>query len=539
MKIIRCFMRWLPWLLLLVLAATPARAAGPETGKEKLRQLARLPRITINAGMGFDAKRGFIMMSEPSDPPAEIAALQKELGGSGDAERHFRLAELYYEIKADKQAETNLSQAVALFRRQAELQPQAGLVRARLGAALALQKKDDEAVSVIRAAVRLAPTEWKCQVALGKVLNAHATDLLMMEAGKDAKPAQAMDLFAAIIGRKLTPAQLAELRQSTQEAARCFDRAVALAPQEPEVYLQRGVALGLRSYLDKAIAFANGEEKDPAVVAKAMFTTESQADFLQVTRLRPKDYRAIAIAAWLEAMIQLVQAGKSPASDGPPWSVLPDKSRRSITAALAQLENLAQDPDARLAAGAAEAMALFEVMILGNQPKALASLRRAVALDPAREQSWDMLTGLLAGEPGTSGELLSVCEARVKKKDSARNRIMLAKACAESKQLDKAEAQVRAALKQEPRDFTANLALAALLLKQKDDGALAQAARRLDMLDQIQERDGQQTLDLILTRSIHLALMDDVEAARKVLRQVLATDKDNEEAKEIMAALWK
>ncbi len=112
----------------------------------------------------------------------------------------------------------------------------------------------------------------------------------------------------------------------------------------------------------------------------------------------------------------------------------------------------------------------------------------------------------------------------------------------ETDQLYKAEEQVQAALKLEPNDFTANLALAALLIRRSSDAStLLQAGERLAQAGQVLKESPphQQWVAYALTRGVYLALHGDVEAAEKQLKQILAHDEDNEDAKEALKAIGK
>jgi len=98
------------------------------------------------------------------------------------------------------------------------------------------------------------------------------------------------------------------------------------------------------------------------------------------------------------------------------------------------------------------------------------------------------------------------------------------------------------ALKLDPNDFTANLAEAALLMKRRlDASTLNSAYRFLARAEQALKKENKDSdmrfVQLSLTSSIYYALRGDPDRARQLLRGVLESDKNNEEAREILNAL--
>src|SRR5439155_16909989 len=122
------------------------------------------------------------------------------------------------------------------------------------------------------------------------------------------------------------------------------------------------------------------------------------------------------------------------------------RSQCSIREAVARLENCGQNPDSRVAAGSLECLSVLQAFVIGDRSGAEKNARRAVALDPSRENAWDMLIGFLA-KPETYEDLRTLCEQRLRQKETTRNRILLAKAYERLNQLDRAEQNVQAALR--------------------------------------------------------------------------------------------
>jgi tetratricopeptide (TPR) repeat protein len=526
-------------VLLCSLLAFGLHAATPELGKDKLRRLVKLPAINFQPEWTFDPETGFALA--PRDQTAQIKALRQDLREDpNDADGWLRLGSLYADSGDSGNAFGARAKAVRLFRKRLELQPDDPLLLASLGEVLGATGKRQEAESVLRRAVRSGTSEWKCWLALGRFLDTESRRDISEGATPtpDFKVKNRFGDESDLAGDRITAA-----RRRLEEAGDCFNRAVTNAPSEPEVYLRRGLHHTLRNYLLNDIREASGEHKTDVEILSDYFSSESLADLQHASRLDPKDYALIGNVVLFEIYGVNARIGRKGVGEGFDWTTLPDASQCSIRAAMTRLEDLAQNPNAREAAGALEVLGILQGPVLHEINSRLGNLRRALALDPSREPVWEMMAGTLARSERYD-ELLSVCEAHLKQKDSARSHLLLAKAYERLQQWDNAEEQVGEAIKLAPNDLTANLALGALLLKRSQDpdvlsdanGWLARAEQILAGLPP-QQKSRQLVIDFTLTRSIYLALADDVESARRWAQTVIDSDKENEVAKEILAAM--
>lgn len=528
------------FVLSCLLMTLTVRGATPEVGKDTLRKLVKLPTITFPANWQFDPEHGFTLGSGDPDVLAQISALRKKMQrNNSDAERYLRIAELYSSINESSKAKHTCDRAVDLYRKQADMQPDNGIWLTKLGQALEGAGRTTEAESVLRRAVRTAPKEWECWVALGQFLDTEARRTVY-----ESPTSAANDTgnVADASTDKLSPSQVALAKKWTEEAGNVYDKAAAAAPEEAEVYFRRGLHRCLRNALLNRIRLAAGEQADDVALLNDCFTPESLADLQHASRLSPRDYRLIGGTALFE--IYAVSATKGQVNwETFSWSSLPDKSQRSIREAITRLENLAQSPQTHVAAGALEVLGILQGPVLHEPRSCIDNLRSALTLDPSREQAWETLAATLA-QSKHYDELLSTCEDRVKQKDSARNRILLAKAYEKLKQWDNCEQQIRLALKLDPDDFTANLALADLLLKHSDDasalsdanGWLARAEYLLNKMT-VRQRTQLHMVDLTLARGIYFALTDEVETARRWVKAVIDQDKENKFAQDILDAM--
>jgi tetratricopeptide (TPR) repeat protein len=521
----------LMWLLL----ALTAQAVTPELGKDRLRRLVRLPTVAFEAEWRFDPELGFLLGTGEQDARAKIAELRKDLTGKiSDAEAYASLGGLYATFNDRPNSQLAWATAAEFYRKRVEQQPENGLLLAGLGRALEETHSASEAESVLRHAVHVAPKEWKCQVALAHFLDTQARREIE-GAAADAGTADGQP------GR-LRPAQVALAQKHLAEAGEGYDRAATIASEEAEVYFRRGMHRCLRSFLLNQVQLASGGQSDGMDVFADCFSRESLADLQRASRLDGRNYRRMAGTAVFEIYSACAKKG-SVDWDQFTWNSLPDGAQRSLHESVTRLENLGQDPDPRFAAGALEALGILQGPILHEPQRCIASLRRALALDPARVQAWETLAGTLA-QAHAYAELLELCDDQAKRDDAPRNHLLLAKAYEKLRQWDNCEDQVRLAMREDDANFTASLALASLLLRRSDGDAAALAdannwlARSEYLLAKIPKdrRSQQQLIELTLSRSIYFALSDDVATAREWASAVMQVDKENKVAREILAA---
>jgi tetratricopeptide (TPR) repeat protein len=341
----------------------------------------------------------------------------------------------------------------------------------------------------------------------------------------------------------LDPDRVAQARRRLQEAAGCFEQAVARAPDESEAHLRRALHRTLEGYLLNSIGQASGESKPDSEVVREFFPLESLADLKRASRLEPKDYSLAGNAALYEIYCVNAQRGRRGLGEGFDWTTLPDATQRSLRETIARLENLADDPDPKAASGALEVLGTLEGPVLRQTSRCVDTLQRALALDPARQRAWEILAGTLA-RTGRYDDLLAVCADHLRQENTSRAHILLAKAYEKLKQYDDAEEEVLEAIKLSDSDASATLSLAVLLLKRAQDedtlgdadGWLSRCAQLLSATPPAQ-RNRQLIIDYTLTRGIYYALADDFDAARQWVQTVLQSDPGNESAKEILSAL--
>jgi hypothetical protein len=135
-------------------------------------------------------------------------------------------------------------------------------------------------------------------------------------------------------------------------------------------------------------------------------------------------------------------------------------------------------------------------------------------------------------------ELFAIGTELLKRKDSARGRLILARVKEDLGEPRQAEAQVRAALNVNPDHFTANVALAMMLLEREDDpGALAEAVQVLEKADRFRKNAAtpDERARYTLARVLAYSRAGELVKARWVVRlaaEPAEADEEDEEGEE-------
>ncbi len=537
-------------LILTLLLPLCARAVAPESGPEALRNLLKMPTMTVSIGWNVDAKRGVVYGGEVLQVPDKIARLRKQLNESptsSDAERYMELADYYGDLKDTNNATTCAEKAVDLFRKQLESRPDDGHLMSKFGFAVAMAHGTEEAEPILRKAVTLSPKDEECWENLGTVLSARSTSMLTFGEQQTAN-APAEKLLREKVENVLKPPtdQLAKAQKLYDEALDCFNRAVQLAPSNAVAYSRRGSFKFAHDYIESAVGAMRHPKEDAHTSVSAMTLDSSLSDFDKAVSLSPDDPLLVGQSMFVEFMSAMTKAeqraGKSP------LELMPAKNANSLRAKLAVLEKIGKTGNAKKAAEALEIVAVWRSSLFGEREvgdrEVVTSARRAIELDPSREAAWQLLMlGLDHG--GSYEELIKVSQAYLNKNKTDESRMLLAKAYFDAKQFQNAEEQVNAILENNPNDFKANVASAVLILHRSQKlSEMVVAERRLrTALETVkreaksQEEAREPMIDVMLTHAIYCGMIGLPDDALQLVAAVLEYDKDNERAKQIRAAI--
>jgi Tfp pilus assembly protein PilF len=326
--------------------------------------------------------------------------------------------------------------------------------------------------------------------------------------------------------------RIEEARRLLKEAKDYLERAVRLAPKEPQVYLSRIFA----AWGDFAMQALLRPEQIQSYYRTLVLTV--LPDIQRAARLTPNDSYAIGSIGLAEVIYHLVQGRLSTQSFKAWWEELPEESRRVVLQSIERLKPYAQSDEPHVAAGASEMLGIL-LFIARDEQQAEVALRRTLALDPSRKQAWEMLT-LILFTGGRWPDIAALYEKRLQFEDTVYFRFILAKVYEVLGQVARGEEHLRRALRMNPDDVRVQLGLAAILLKYHEEAeALEEAGHWLKRAGQRLESSTDRSLrsNHALNLGIYLALTGDTEGARRQLQQALEYDADNQSAREALAAL--
>ncbi|HEY4416782.1 MAG TPA: hypothetical protein VGO57_13915 [Verrucomicrobiae bacterium] len=385
-----------------------------------------------------------------------------------------------------------------------------------MGTALA-GNNNDEAERALRQATQVSSNEWRCWVGLGNFLTSkNCSSLFPTNWQSEISPGR--PISQKVLAYRPSAELLNRVETTSQEADRCFDRAIAIAPKNSEVFLQHAGHMSMSSWQNCFIRYYRGGEPltDNALFLN-FFSQEMIADLKKASELNPKDYQCIGLAAYFDFMREVsMDRSKDLKAKN-----LPDTSQQFLHDAITRLENLSGNPDKIMAAGAFENLGMLN-MIFENKPEALKDFRQAVALDPTRDQAWDMVEDMLIDSPD---EFLAAARARLKIDDSARNHMILSRIFSgPMNKLSEAATEAKIAEKLETNNPVPLLQFIAIDLKQSaETNHLTMAATNLVRVYPIirampESNEKQKRLsEWILNEIIFNALTGDQDDAKEIL----------------------
>ena len=508
----------------------------PPSFPVRLRQALPYPDASMSRkmasilGVVFSSTRGFYLFTgaDTAEARPRAQALRRSLKQfPHDAARYERLGE-YEETLGEKgKAKQEYAQAAILYGRQVADQ---GISRAQQETALANQSRAlDEAGHAPQAEVRLRrslelrPRSWRLWDALAQVQ-------------EDEAQARTAEVTAGVAKRK----QVAQALSLDQEAHRCFDRAVAVAPREAMPYADRGQFLGMdHPYLLDQVKRLQGVTAPPHY---SVLYPAAIADLHEFVRLRPDDPYAAAYPAWLEVSTEGFFRLHLPFPSRAAWHAMSAATRHDALDALQQLARLSQSRNQALArrADVARGFLLFETQ--RDAAAAETALRQGLS-GPDHQEAVEMLIHIMGMERQDQA-LATLCEAEARRHETLRLRLFAGRAEANQGHWPQARAQIERVLAQEPGDASDLLMLTAITLKEgrspqdlAEAGALlAQAAAGLKHIPASAPPAAEQE-EYRVTHAFYLALCGQLQTAQEELAAVLVSDPHDKGALKGLALL--
>jgi tetratricopeptide (TPR) repeat protein len=524
---------------LLLGGSIDACAAKSGNSREDLRKLLRLPQMQFVAGIIFTTDGCLTWMGERPNPDELEAARRSLRSDSPDGEFWLRLGRRLQRLDDGKGAAMAYSNAVARLRARTDQRPQDGRLLAQLGEALYLTVHDQEAESVLRRSVRLAPEDAETCLALASHLNSQGFGALLPMANRGDHAGGFRGFGELLTQHRPTAAQIEKAEKLQTEAIGLFNRAARLATNNPAI-LERRAGCHLTATLIRLLKQQlAAPQPDPSVFLTASYSPDCVPDLRRAAELEPGNALRLAQVALYEIFAESIRRHGGRLQGFRLEDIQESftaEASRSIRWKLSRLEELAESPVQATAAEASELLGSLRVFGLKDPRQAETNFRRAIALDPKRELAWDGLMTVLVMQERLS-DLREQAEARLQARPTARNYVIVAKAYDRLRQPDKVVEYARGAVKLDPDWFLTQAALGTALLQQSDrPAALKEADQHLGRAFELSKQaDGRQRLDFQFTVGAYLALAGDTESARKVFRQVLEANPDHEEARAALA----
>jgi Tfp pilus assembly protein PilF len=503
------------------LALLSASAVAEPIDKARIRTLPQLPVQTLNTSILFNDAYGFYLGWDKPDEMVDVAMLRKTLrGDTSDAPTHRQIGKLYRSLQLVEPARESFGQAAKLYFEQIKANPGDGWLRAQYADAWAEsadRKRRADAEPVFRQALQVAPNDWRCWMLMAGYLQRTVKDRFLDDVTQVRNDAKARQT---------------ELDRLLAETRQCLERAAAVAPREPQVFADRAFVRSQMSIILGLLRTRQGERVN--IYAEA-YAPECIDDLKTAARLKG-DARSIGVAAFAELLSVRLRQEKTDPTPQEAWKNLPEPTRQSLQQARDTLDQLHQSPNPRDAAEASETLGMLDASVWGDDAKAEADFRDAVAKDPTRDASWHLLLVAVARR---GAGFVEVCNARLKVKDSPAYHLQLARVYEQSRYDTSVKSELEAALKADPRDFDANIAQAIYVMRSGDDAALPTALAYLTRASEAarevptRQRRGR----LAATQGVYLALTGHAPEAKARFKEALDLEPDNEWVREALDLL--
>jgi Flp pilus assembly protein TadD len=456
--------------LTIMLAAGTTRPEAPS----RLRELVPFPHVELTAGISLCA---------PGDAAREEPSLDE------------------------------LTQALEAGPRTADL-------LARYGDALRREARLGEAEAALREAVRLRPDAWRAWSALGEVLAARAAKILEEKttgasSGEPERP---------------DPSILDTARHLLSEAESCHDKAVGLAPEEPEAMARRANYHACQALaVIGTIAALTGQS--------ALLVPEAaRRDYRRLAELRPDDPVILGRTALVEFLVAASQLEGTTCLVCRSFEELPEDSRNAIRSRMQQLGSLGEPSDPRPAAVARRMLAFLNAMILEDPGAAFANIEESLRLDPRSADAWQAWIALVPDDASRADRVAARRQEILENCAEPACILAVAKALDLRGNARGALELVQKVLLRWPGNATAWVARAALHIRIGDPTWAAREALEQASTCGARERESLRR-GYAFTFAVVAAMSGQPEQAREVLKEILAADPEDARAAEALSLL--
>lgn len=519
------------WIFCLSLSVSLSSGIQRPDTKSTLRSLARLPRVEPRFSLDFSADRGFAIFDSSKDPAvAAIELRQKINAGPADARSYLELASLRH-AAGDLNATRDFQRAADALRRRLDTEPGNARLKIDLATALHGLGCSTEAESIFRETVKLAPTSTNL-VSYSAFLEARAWEIAADTSNWRGRRPYA-DLCRRMLNREPSSETIDRAERLLDESLAVAREAVRLNEDYAPAQHRLALALASKDSFEASRRRLAGHNYGALPIESAIFTEAALPALELAADLEPENpIRRATVILW--RALAVAAQKRIPISSGNLWDNLPDETRRQISNGL----ELLRGAGGSATGPAAEALGTLRFVLQNDVNGAADDLRRAIGFIPDSEQLWETLSLVLQSQEPF--ELAAVCEARVIVRPNVRNRVLLAHAHEKLGNRPRAIQELNLALALNNNDFTANIALAALLMRDSDSGDLSPRVRQCLINAERSLRSassGRQLLDLALIQSIYHGLINEPDRAREILKAALAYDKNDSAVAAALSAI--
>lgn len=531
-------LRWISVLLLLAFSDIPVRAIQRPDPKTTLRALAKMPRVELRVSLDFTADQGFLAFRTAKDPALAVTDIRDKLNASPNDTR------LLLEVAANRidsgdtpAGRRDLQRAADALHKRLDAEPGNARLRLDLASALHGLSRQAEADSLLREAVKVAPRSQTNWLALSTFLEARAWEIAANISDWKGRRPYAELCRAVLRGEPSTETadRAASYMDESLSAAR---EAVRLAEESAPAQHRLALALAAKDCFQSLRRKISGLDYASPLAETLIFSATAQPALDKAAELEPENPIRLATALLWRALSEATdkRIAVNELNRRAIWDSLSDSTRAKIESGFERLDNFSDTSDA----GAAwQALGTLRFALRNDTHGAAEALRYAASALPDSEQAWETLsTALLRAQD--YHELAAVCEARVMVRPTTRNRVLLAKAHEKLGHISRAEEEIAAALAVNQNDFTANLSLANLLMRESTDDDISPRVRQSLIAAERAIRanpTGDQLISLALAQSIYHGLTDEIDIARQILKAALAYAKDHPDVNAALNAI--
>jgi tetratricopeptide (TPR) repeat protein len=497
------------WLWVTVMSAAVALAVPKGSSKRELQQLVRLPRVEFGTPLDFHRRFGFVAFPDEGMAAAAAAQLAKKSEkGAPDPFIPLQAARIFDRQGDSTGAMRQYSRAIDLLRKRLEVSPEEIRSLAGLGEALTALGRYSEAQAVLDR----ARTSSDMQLWLACV-NLYRERAWFAAAGEAQRFGNGsfLDQLVGVATYPPEPRAVEEskrfLRRAEEALNRVFEADASTPAAEEERLLARAAFRSFQSAMETAYSQIQGGELRSRSLRNSVLTEQALHDLIAAAEM--SDDPEVIVASALAASM----AGETLAT----WASENGGAEVYVRRVGNRLQGMI-DERGENASEAAEFLGCVQLQVLKDARGAERSFRKALQLEPGRHRSWELLT-LAAVQQGPE-RFVEVAEERAEALPHPRSSVLLVKSYERQGNTLRAEWTALNAAGVYPNDWLVNLSLAAMLLKDENaesflwrvDEALKRAEKALGANPKRQQR-----LDLVLVKSVFLAMSDQAEEARKLV----------------------